>query len=129
MAEDELKISQDHVWVRLDEEGARLGISDFAAEALGKIIYVDLPEIGAEVKRGDPFAAVESGKAQVELSSPITGKVVKVNHRLAEEPDLINQDCFGKGWIALLTTTETSALEGLMTKADYDLFVAETAEE
>ncbi|HYA01954.1 MAG TPA: glycine cleavage system protein GcvH [Syntrophobacteria bacterium] len=129
MAEDALKISQDHVWVRLDEEGARLGISDFAAEALGKIIYVDLPEIGAEVKRGEPFAAVESGKAQVELSSPITGKVIKVNERLAEEPDLINQDCLGKGWIALLTTADTSALKGLMSKAEYDLFVAEAAEE
>jgi glycine cleavage system H protein len=129
VAEDTLRISQDHVWVRLDEEGARLGISDFAAEALGKIIYVDLPEIGAEVKRGDPFAAVESGKAQVELSSPIAGRVIKANERLAEEPDLINQDCFGKGWIALLTTSDTSALSGLMTKADYDLFVAEAAEE
>jgi glycine cleavage system H protein len=129
MTEDALKISQDHVWVHLAEEGARLGISDFAAEALGKIIYVDLPEIGAEVKRGDPFAAVESGKAQVELSSPIAGRVIKANERLAEEPDLINQDCFGKGWIALLTTSDTSALSGLMTKADYDLFVAEAAEE
>jgi glycine cleavage system H protein len=129
MAEDALKISQDHVWVRLAEEGARLGISDFAAEALGKIIYVDLPEIGAEVKRGDPFVAVESGKAQVELSAPIAGKVIKANERLAEEPDLINQDCFGKGWIALLTTSDTAALSGLMTKADYDLFVAEGAEE
>jgi glycine cleavage system H protein len=129
MAEDALRISQDHVWVRPDEEGARLGISDFAVEALGKIIYVDLPEIGAEVKRGDPFAAVESGKAQVELSSPVAGKVIKANERLAEEPDLINQDCFGKGWIALLTTSDASALSGLMSKADYDLFVAEAAEE
>ena len=92
MKGDTLRISQDHVWVRLDDEGARLGISDFAAEALGKIIYVDSPKLGAEVKQGEPFAAVESGKAQVELTSPVSGQVTKVNDRLAEEPDLINQD-------------------------------------
>jgi len=129
MEGDTLRISQDHVWVRLDDEGARLGISDFAAEALGKIIYVDSPELGAEVKQGEPFAAVESGKAQVELTSPVSGQVTKVNDRLAEEPDLINQDCFGKGWIALMAVKDPAEAEGLMTKADYDLFVAGALEE
>jgi len=129
MKGETLRISQDHVWVRLDEGGARLGISDFAAEALGKIIYADLPELGAEVKQGEPFAAVESGKAQVELTSPVSGQVTKVNDRLAEEPDLINQDCFGKGWIALMAVKDPAEAEGLMTKADYDLFVAGALEE
>jgi glycine cleavage system H protein len=129
MKGDALKISQDHVWVRLDDEGGRLGISDFAAEALGKIIYVDLPEVGTEVKKGGPFATVESGKAQVELTSPVSGQVAKVNDRLAEEPDLINQDCFGKGWIALVAVKDPTEPEGLMTKAEYDLFVAEASEE
>jgi glycine cleavage system H protein len=129
MQGDTLRISQDHVWVRLEDEGGRLGISDFAAEALGKIIYVDLPEVGTEVKKGDPFAAVESGKAQVELTSPVSGQIRKVNDRLAEEPDLINQDCFGKGWIALVAVKEPAEVEGLMTKADYDLFVAGALEE
>ena len=129
MKGETLRISQDHVWVRLDEGGARLGISDFAAEALGKIIYADLPELGAEVKQGEPFAAVESGKAQVELTSPVSGQVTKVNDRLAEEPDLINQDCFGKGWIALMAIKDPAEAEGLMTKADYDLFVAGALEE
>jgi glycine cleavage system H protein len=129
MKGDTLRISQDHVWIRLDDEGGRLGISDFAAEALGKIIYVDLPEHGAEVKKGEAFAAVESGKAQVELTCPVSGQVAKVNDRLTEEPDLINQDCFGKGWIALVAVTEPGEWEGLMTKADYDLFVAGALEE
>jgi len=129
MKGDTLRISQDHVWVRLDEGDARLGISDFAAEALGKIIYVDLPEPGAEVKKGEAFAAVESGKAQVELTCPISGRVTKVNDRLAEEPELINQDCFGKGWIAFVAVKEPAEMEGLMTKADYDLFVAGALEE
>lgn len=129
MREDTLRISQDHVWVRLDGGEARLGISDFAAEALGKIIYVDLPEPEAEVKRGEAFAAVESGKAQVELTSPVSGQVTKVNDRLAEEPELINQDCFGKGWIALVAIKDSAEVEGLMTKTDYDLFVAGALEE
>jgi glycine cleavage system H protein len=129
MQGDTLRISQDHVWVRLEDEGGRLGISDFAAEALGKIIYVDLPEVGTEVKKGEPFAAVESGKAQVELTSPVSGQFTKVNERLAEEPDLINQDCFGKGWIALVAVKDSTEWEGLMTKADYDLFVARALEE
>jgi glycine cleavage system H protein len=129
MDRDTLKISQDHVWVLLDAGDARLGISDFAAEALGKIIYVDLPEPGAEVKEGEAFAAVESGKAQVELTSPVSGRVTKVNDRLAEEPDLINQDCFGKGWIAVVVVNDPTEVEGLMTKAEYDLFVAGALEE
>jgi glycine cleavage system H protein len=129
MEGDTLRISQDHVWVRLDAGDARLGISDFAAEALGKIIYVDLPEPGGEIKKGEAFAAVESGKAQVELASPVSGQVTKVNDRLAEEPELINQDCFGKGWIALVAIKDPAEVEGLMTKADYDLFVAGALEE
>ena len=94
MTNGALKISQDHVWVQTNGEGAQVGISDFAAEALGTIIYVELPEVGDEVTRGDSFAAVESGKASVELPAPISGHVLKVNDELEEAPDLINQDTY-----------------------------------
>ena len=124
MARGALRISQDHVWVQTKEDGALVGISDFAAEALGTIIYVELPEVGDEVNRGEPFAAVESGKASVELTAPISGKVTEVNEELEDTPDLINQDTFSKGWIAVLSLKDGSELEELMTKADYDLFVA-----
>ncbi len=124
MAEGTLKISQDHVWVQTHDEGAGVGISDFAAEALGTIIYVELPEVGDEVTKDEPFAAVESGKANVELPAPITGKVLKVNEELEDAPDLINQDSFTKGWIALLAIQDATELDELMSKADYDLFVA-----
>ena len=124
MASGALRISQDHVWVQTKEDGALVGISDFAAEALGTIIYVELPEVGDEVNRGEPFAAVESGKASVELTAPISGKVTEVNEELEDTPDLINQDTFSKGWIAVLSLKDGSELEELMTKADYDLFVA-----
>ena len=129
MAKGVLKISQDHVYVQTLDEGAQVGISDFAAEALGTIIYVELPEVGDEVTKNEPFAAVESGKASVELPAPISGKVLRVNRELEEAPDLINQDTYGKGWIAVLAMTETGDLEELMSKPDYDLFLAAAEEE
>ena len=124
MTNGALKISQDHVWVRQQENGVGLGLSDFAAEALGTIIYVELPEVGDEVTRGDSFAAVESGKASVELPAPISGHVLKVNQELEDAPDLINQDTYAKGWIAVLSLKDSSELDELMTKADYDMFLA-----
>ena len=118
------RISADHVWVQHQENVARVGISDFAAEALGTIIYVELPEVGEEFARGEPFAVVESGKASVELPAPVSGKVVEVNQQLEDEPDLINQDSHAKGWIAALALQDDSQIGDLMTKPDYDLFVA-----
>jgi glycine cleavage system H protein len=129
MAKEVLKISQDHIYVQTLDEGAQVGISDFAAEALGTIIYVELPEVGDEVVKNQPFAMVESGKASVELTAPISGKVIKVNEELEDVPDLINQDTYGKGWIAVLAIKELSDLEGLMSKPDYDQFLAAAGEE
>lgn len=129
MATGVLKISQDHVYVQLNDDGAQLGISDFAAEALGTIIYVELPEVGDEVVKNEPFAAVESGKASIELPAPISGKVLKVNQELEDAPDLINQDTYGKGWIAVFTIQEVAELDELMSKPDYDLFLAGAEEE
>ena len=124
MAKGVLKISQDHVYVQTLDEGAQVGISDFAAEALGTIIYVELPEVGAEIIKNEPFAAVESGKASVELPAPISGSVLKVNEELEDAPDLINQDTYSKGWIAVIALKEAAELEELMSKPEYDLFVA-----
>ena len=128
MTNGALKISQDHVWVQTNGEGAQVGISDFAAEALGTIIYVELPEVGDEVTRGDSFAAVESGKASVELPAPISGQVLKVNQELEDAPDLINQDTYGKGWIVVLTVKDAKELDELMSKPDYDLYLADADE-
>ena len=122
------RISQDHVWVQSQDGEAQVGISDFAAEALGTIIYVELPEVGEEVTKGEPFAAVESGKASVELPAPISGHVLKVNEELEDAPDLINQDTYGKGWIVVLAMKDAAELDELMSKPDYDLFVADAAE-
>ncbi len=124
MSSGGLKISEDHVWVQAQDGEAQVGISVFAAEALGTIIYVELPELGEQVRKGEPFAAVESGKANVELSAPISGKVLKVNEKLEDSPDLINQDNVSKGWIALLSIENAVEIDELMSQVDYDLFVA-----
>jgi glycine cleavage system H protein len=124
MASGGLKISQDHVWVKVKEDGCLVGISDFAAEALGTIIYVELPEVGHEITKGEALATVESGKASVELPAPVSGSISRVNAELEDQPDLVNQDCFGKGWITVLVLQDTSEFDQLMTKPDYDLFVA-----
>ena len=124
MSSGVLKISQDHVYVQPNDDGVQVGVSDFAAEALGTIIYVELPEVGDEITKGEPFAAVESGKASVELPAPVSGKVLKVNEKLEDVPDLINQDTFGLGWIAVLSIKDGSELDEMMTKPEYDLFVA-----
>ncbi len=115
MTNGALKISQDHVWVQTNGEGAQVGISDFAAEALGTIIYVELPEVGDEV-------------TSVELPAPISGHVLKVNEELEDAPDLINQYTYGKGWIVVLAIKDAAELDKLMSKPDYDLFVAGAAE-
>jgi glycine cleavage system H protein len=128
MTNGALKISQDHVYVQTVDDGAQVGISDFAAEALGTIIYVEHPEVGDEVTRGENFAAVESGKASVELPAPISGQVLKVNQELEDAPDLINQDTYGKGWIVVLAMKDATELDELMSKPDYDLFVADAVE-
>ena len=128
MTNGALKISQDHVYVQTVDDGAQVGISDFAAEALGAIIYVELPEVGDVVTRGDSFAAVESGKASVELPAPISGHVLKVNEELEDAPDLINQDTYGKGWIVVLAMKDVAELDELMSKPDYDLFIADAVE-
>jgi glycine cleavage system H protein len=128
MTNGALKISQDHVWVQTNGDGAQVGISDFAAEALGTIIYVELPEVGDAVARGEGFAAVESGKASVELPAPISGKVLKVNEELEDAPDLINQDTYGKGWIVVFALKDATELDELMSKPDYDLFIADATE-
>ena len=124
MTSGTLRISQDHIWVQPQDNGALMGISDFAAEALGTIIYVELPEVGEEFAKDEPFAAVESGKANVELPAPVSGRVIHVNEQLEDTPDLINQDTFAKGWIALIEMKDANELHELLTKADYDLFVA-----
>ena len=120
------KYSKDHEWV-LDagDRIATLGITDHAQELLTDVVYVELPELGRQINAGDAIAVVESVKSVSDVFSPISGEIVDINHKLESNPELINQDAFGKGWIARLKLNQPAELDGLMDAASYEAMVAE----
>ncbi|MDI3472039.1 MAG: glycine cleavage system protein [Thermotogaceae bacterium] len=117
------KYSKTHEWVEVDGKIATIGISNHAQEELGDVVFVELPEIGKEVKKGEVLCSVESVKAASDIYAPLTGKVIEVNTELDTTPEIINQDAEGKGWIAKLEFTDESELDDLMSEEEYKKFV------
>lgn len=121
-----MKFTKDHEWVRIEGDGTgTVGITDYAQEQLGELVYVELPEIDAGVEHGVESGVVESVKAAGDLKSPVTGSVVEVNESLADEPDKINEDPLGEGWIFKVKLAEDSGVDELMDQAEYDEYVEE----
>jgi glycine cleavage system H protein len=114
-----LKFSKDHEWLRIDGDIATVGITDYAQEQLGELVFVELPAVGAELKKGDAFAVVESVKAASDVYAPISGKVVEVNQSIVEEPGRINTEPLGAGWFLKIKVTDRSEIETLLDEADY----------
>ncbi|KMY68536.1 glycine cleavage system protein H [Desulfocarbo indianensis] len=115
----ELSYSQEHFWVRQEDDGqVVLGISDYAQDQLGKVVYVDLPEAGDQVEAGQEMGAVESAKSVSDLISPVSGEVLEVNESLADDPAALNDDPYGRGWLARVKLEE-SLPAGLMSAAQY----------
>ncbi len=123
----ELKFSKDHEWVRLDGDTATIGITDHAQNALGDVVFVDLPEVGREVAAGEACAVVESVKAASDVYAPIAGRVAEVNGALAEDPSLVNREPTGEGWFFRLEAVNAADLGGLMDEAAYRRFAEENA--
>ena len=121
---DSLKYTKDHEWVRLDGETAVIGITDHAQDELGDITYVELPTEGKEVAANGELAVIESVKAASDILAPIAGKVSEVNSALDDEPEAINDSPYEAGWICKLTGVDVAAVEGLMSAADYEAFIA-----
>lgn len=120
------KYSKDHEWVLNTGDGtATMGITDHAQELLTDIVYVELPDMGKVVKAMDPLAVVESVKSVSDVYSPVSGEVIDVNKKLETTPELINQDAFGKGWIAKLRMDNPAELDALMDAAAYETMIAE----
>jgi glycine cleavage system H protein len=117
------KYSQEHEWVVVSGDTARVGISDFAQDALGDIVFVQVPDVGLEVVAGSSCAEVESTKSVSEIYSPVSGKVAAVNEALADEPERVNRDPYGDGWIFSLTMIDASELDALMDAAAYQQMV------
>lgn len=114
-----LKYTKDHEWAKLEGQTLVMGITAFAAESLGDIVFVDLPKKGAAVKAGGTCGAVESTKAVSDVFSPVTGKVVDVNESLSSAPETINQDPYEKGWLVKIELADAKELDGLMDAAKY----------
>jgi glycine cleavage system H protein len=119
MYPENLKYSKDHEWVKLEGNIATVGISFYAQEELGDIVYVDLPEIGKTVKQNDVLAVIESVKSASDVYSPISGKVIEVNEKLKEKPEIINEDPYHEGWIAKLEISNPNELDTLMNAEEY----------
>jgi glycine cleavage system H protein len=116
---DDLRYSKEHEWVRVDGAQATIGITSFAAGELGDIVFVELPEPGAEIRQFGTFGVIESVKAVSDLYAPVSGEVTEVNEALRDRPELVNGDPFGEGWIARLTLSDPAELDGLMDAAAY----------
>jgi glycine cleavage system H protein len=122
----ELLYTKEHEWVlKLDGNKVRIGITDFAQSELGDIVFVELPEEGAEVTAGEPFGSVESVKTVSELYAPVSGKVVEVNGDLEGSPEQVNEAPYGDGWMIVVEMADPSELEQLLSAEDYEKLVTE----
>ena len=121
----ELKYYKEHDWVRLEGEDAVLGITWFAQDALGEIVYADLPAVGDEVTAGKPYGELESVKAVSDVFAPLSGEVVEVNEALEDEPQRVNDDCYGEGWILRIRMTAPGQIGELLDADAYKAFLDE----
>jgi glycine cleavage system H protein len=121
---DDLRYTKEHEWVRQESEGrVRIGITDFAQDALGDVVYVDVPEVGTTVTANQAFSEVESTKSVSDVYAPLSGTVVERNPLLEDRPELVNEQCYGDGWIVVLDVSDPAELEGLMDAAAYRALV------
>lgn len=122
---DDYKFHKEHTWVKLKKKKAVIGITDYAQEALGDIVYIDLPEVNTFYEANSEIAEIESTKATSSIISPISGTVFEVNEKLMDNPEIINEDPYGKGWIAIIDMKDASELDDLMDLDDYEAYLEE----
>ncbi|MEM7175883.1 MAG: glycine cleavage system protein GcvH [Chlamydiota bacterium] len=115
----DIKYTRSHEWVRLDKKVATVGISNYAQQELGEVVYVELPNLGLEIKAGSELAVVESTKAATDIYSPVSGKIIRVNEALQENPSLINKSAEKEGWIAIIVLAQPSECDVFLSGRDY----------
>jgi glycine cleavage system H protein len=126
----DLKYTREHEWAALEEERrVRVGITDYAQDALGDVVYVDLPEEGTEVRAGEAFGEVESTKSVSDIFSPVSGRVVERNGTLADSPELVNQEPYGEGWMVVIEMSDESQVAGLLSADEYRALAEKGQEE
>jgi len=125
MNPDDIKYHREHAWVRVEGKRATIGITDYAQQQMGDIVYVDLPESDTEIDADSELSEIESTKATSPVISPVSGTVVEVNEDLADSPEIINEDPYGNGWLVTLDMNDPSELNDLMNKSEYEKFLKE----
>jgi len=126
----DLKYTKDHEWLRIENNGCRVGITDYAQNSLHEVVYADLPKVGRRLAQKESFGTVESVKAVSEVYSPISGEVVEVNQKLADSPELINKEPYGEGWLILMKPSKLEEEAGeLMSAKEYEEFLSKLTEE
>lgn len=128
MNPDDIKYHREHAWARIEGKRATIGITDYAQQQLGDVVYVDLPEADTEVDADSELSEIESTKATSPVVSPVSGTVVEVNEDLADSPEIINEDPYGNGWLVVIEMNDPSEAGDLMSKAEYEKFLKEEEE-
>ena len=124
MIPSNLRYHQEHEWVRAEGPQATVGISHFAQDALGDIVFIDLPKVGAKVTAGQQIGEVESTKTTSTIYTPVSGTIAKINADLKDHPEVVNSDPYGKGWMAVIDLTAPAEVDQLMTAAQYETFLS-----
>lgn len=117
---EELKYTKDHEWARIEGDIATVGITDYAQSELGDIVYVELPEIGKKTKQSESFGTIEAVKAVSDLFAPLSGEIIEVNSNLANQPEVINKDPYGEGWLVKIKFSSKNEINNLLDKAKYE---------
>ena len=119
-----MKYTEEHEWIRLEGEIAVVGITEHAAEQLGDLVFVELPEVGTMVSRDDEVVVIESVKAASDILAPLDGKIAEINEAIVDDPSLVNSDPVGEGWFFKLESISEDDLDSMMTKEQYDAFIS-----
>ena len=122
---DDLRYSTDHEWVRVEADSVRVGITDYAQDALGDIVFIELPTVGTNVNVNESFSEVESTKSVSDIFAPVSGAVTEINSTLVDAPERINEDPYGEGWICVIEVTDTSEVDALLDAEGYRALVEE----
>jgi glycine cleavage system H protein len=125
MNPDDLRYHKEHTWVKVSGRKATIGITDYAQDALGDIVYIDMPEVDVDVEINAEIGEIESTKATSSVIAPVSGKILEINEDLTESPEMINEDPYGKGWIAVIELDEASEVDELMDASEYTKYIEE----
>ena len=122
---DDFYYTKDHEWLKVQGNTGTIGITEYAQKQLGDIVYIELPEVGDRFEAGDPIGSIESVKAVSEVFCPVSGEMIEVNEKVATEPDLVNSDAHGAGWLVKIKIEDKSELDGLMDSDEYQEYIEE----